>query len=366
MSEAAAPSAPTSPAPSAPVSAPASSGAPPAASGNAPAPPSGAQTPPQSAPVREPVPWKTKARIGEDEHEVELDVSPFLAEYKRKLKLDGEEVEVGLEDAFKSYERAKPSFKRFEEAAQMRRDAEAERTRLKQQVEAIEGHLTDPARAPQVMRKALGAKYTSAVLADLRQSIANGDHEAVEGIAEIVRERLEYEKLPPEQRQQRDAMTAAERRAAEREAQLVQREREIARREAETKAAHEKRVEEMAQQRRKELVAEWTPALEKAGLPTHPRIMGMLAQTLRHAKDNAIPLTLEGAVTQVREEYEALVGHAVQQRQQATMEAVQQQPGRGEPAAPSAAPRVRQPNGQFAKPETAEDFAKRLRQSWMR
>lgn len=365
MSDAAA-SAPAAPAPSAPASAPSSSGAPASPVSNAPAPPSGAQTPPAAPPTREPVPWKTKARIGEQEHELELDVSPFLAEYKRKLKLDGEEVEVGLDDAFKSYERAKPSFKRFEEAAQMRRDAEAERTRLKQQVEAIEGHLTDPARAPQVMRKALGPKYTAAVLADLRQSIANGDHEAVEGIAEIVRERLEYEKLPPEQRQQRDQMTAAERRAAEREAQLAQREREIARREAETKAAHEKRIDQLAQERRAQLVAEWTPALEKAGLPTHPRIMAMLAQTLRHAKDNAIPLTLPDAVSQVREEYEALVGHAVQQRQQATTEAVQQQPGRGEPAAPAAAPRVRQPNGQFGRAETAEDFARRLRQSWVR
>ena len=354
-------------APSAPV---ASSNAPTTAPAAPPsAPPTSEGSAPSSAPetpstTHEPVRWKTKAQINEQEHELELDVSPFLAEYKRKLKLDGEEVEVGIEDAFKSYERAKPSFKRFEEAAQMRREVETREARLKQQVETLETHLTDPARAPVIMRKTLGAAYTGAVLSDLRQAVASGDRETIEGLADIVRERLEYEKLPPEMRQQRDQMTASERRAAEREATLAAREEEIARRENETKAAYERRVNEMAAERQKQLVAEWTPILEKAGLPVHPRVMGMLAQTLRYAKQNQIPLTLQDAVSQVREEYDALVGPALQQRQQATLDAVQQQPGRAEPAAPTNTPR--RSDGRFSAPETAEQFARRLRQSWQR
>ena len=364
MSEAAAPAA-AAPAAAPASPAPSSGGSPPpAASASAPAAPSGLQAPPPAV-ERTPVPWKTKAKIGDAEHEVDLDVSPFLETYKRKVKLDGEEVEIGLDDAYKSTERAKASFKRFEEAAKERKAVDAERAQLTQQIERIERRLSSPDHAPAVMRQALGAKYTSAVVADLRRAVQGGDRDALEAMADVVAERLEYERLPPEQRQQRDAMTAAEMRAAQREQQAAQREREIDGRERAMKASEERRIDAMAQVRQRELVAEWTPALERAGLPATPRVMREVARVISDARANKIPKTLADAISEVAEDLAGLTQHAAQRQQAAVTQAVAQQPGAVPPQAPTTAPKPRDPSGRFqGDAMTAEQFARDLRSSW--
>lgn len=374
MSDAAA--APVAPAPSAPAapSAP-STGAPasppPAASPNAPQAAGGQQTPPPAE--RQPVPWKTKARVGDAEHELELDVSPFLESYKRKLKLDGEEVEVSLEDAFKGYERAKPSYKRFEEAAQMRREVEAERAKLKQQIETIEGHLADPVRAVPIMQQALGPKYVSAVLGDLRQRVNAGDAEAINGLVDIVEERQAYLQLSPEDRARRDRMTEAERRAAEREAAIAAREREIAERDRRAREAEERRIEQIKHERIQALTAEIVPQLDALGVPvklddgnvdyTWVQEVGRI---MRHAQENQIPKTLSEAVREVGERYKRMVSHALQRQQQSQMQAIQEQPGRAAPSAPKDPPRAANGRFQSREPESLEEIRARLRAAYQR
>lgn len=350
MSDAAPIAAPAA-APSAPTSAPAASPAS-SAPASAPSPPTGQQAPAEATaapapPKRDPVPWKTKHRIGEEEHEIELDVSPFLAEYKRKVKLDGREFEVPLEEAFKSYERVRSSMSRFDEAAKARKEAEAIKTQMQQREQALEAALTDPRKILAIAERTLG------------------EDAFMEAITERIRSRLEYEGLPPEQRQQRDQMTAAERKLADREREIAKRDREVAQREAALKAEREQRIDTMAKARQQQMVAEWTPMLEAAGLPAklngapNMRLMRMLAETLTTAKRAGMPMTLADGIASVRDEYEAMVGYSVQQRQAQAMAAAAEQPGRAENVTPPAqrAPARKQYTN-------AADFERELRKTW--
>lgn len=353
MSDAAPTAAPvsaTTPTASAPTSAPAASPATTPAA-NAPSPPTGQQEPAAAAPppARQPVPWKTKHKIGEEEHELELDVSPFLAEYKRKVKLDGREFEVPLEEAFKSYERVRSSMSRFDEAAKARKEAEAVKTQMAEREKRIEAALTNPKTALDFVERTLG------------------EDAFLTAITERIRARMEYDALPPEVRQQRDQMTAAERKLMERERQLADRDRQIAEREKAVAAEREQRINAMAQERQKQIIAEWVPALEAAGLPAklngqpNQRMIQMLADTMVRAKRSGMPMTLSEGIATVREEYEAMVGYSVQQRQTQAMEAAQAQPGRGENVTP---PTQRQPPAR--KYQTAEEYARELRKTWGR
>jgi hypothetical protein len=340
-------------APSAPVAAPSA----PAATSpapNAPSPPTGQQAPPNAAaapptPKRDPVPWKTKHKIGEEEHELELDASPFLETYKRKVKLDGREFEVPVEEAYKSYERVRSSMSRFDEAAKARKEAETIKTTMAEREKRIEAALTNPKTALDFVERTLG------------------EDAFLTAITERIRSRLEYEALPPEVRQQRDQMTAAERKLAERERQIADRDRQVAEREKAIAAEREQRINTLAQERQKQMVAEWTPMLESAGLPAklngapNMRLMRMLADTLRSAKASGMPMTLSEGIASVRDEYEAMVGHSVQQRQSQAMEAAQAQPGRGENVTP---PAQRQPPAR--KYQTADEYARELRKTWER
>jgi hypothetical protein len=334
--------APTS-APSAPTSAPSApsgiTGVPPTS--NAPAPPSGMQAegaPPEAPKPR--FPWKTKARVGEAEHELELD----LAEYRHRVKVDGEELEVPFEDLGKSYERVRASMKRFDEASKLKREAEQREQALGEKMQRLEQTLSNPQSAARVLKKVLGEEGFYSMLAD------------------ELAQRVEYEKLPPQERQAYDQRS-------QREQQIAQRESALARREAEAKRLEEQRVGRLAQERQQQLVAEWVPALEAAGLPAkingqpNGRMIAMLAETLRTARANKVPLTLREAVGMVREEYDALVSHAQQQRQQQTVAALEAQPGRMDPAAPTtpaAAPRQRQQR------MSAADFQRELNKTWQR
>jgi hypothetical protein len=352
MSNAAVPGAPApAAAPSAPTSAPASTGAPtPSAPASSEAPASGTQPITPAAPRRDPVPWKTKVKLGEEELETEVDVAPFLESYKRKVKLDGEEVEVGPDDAFKSYERHKTSMKRFEEAAKIRTEAEQRHAQLDQQVEQIRAIVSDPVKGFALLEKNLGTEKV--------------DEWAIQRALKLV----ELEQMTPEQRQQHTARTEAERQAAARQAELDRREAAIRQQEERAKAEREKRITQMAAERQRAMIAEWTPKLDAAGLPAmlpgpdgksvpNERIFRMVAETMRRARDAKAPITIDDAIAMVRDEYEALVGPALERRRRAELDALQQQPG--------TPPRA--PNGRFAGQElTAEELSRQLRQSWRR
>lgn len=317
--------------------------------------PTGSQ--PSSAappPARTPVPWKTKHRIGDQEHELEIDVSPFLDSYRRKVKLpkrQGEghdEVDVPVEEAFKSYERVRSSMARFDEASRLRKEAETMRSEMQEREKRIEAALRDPKK----------------VLALARQTL--GEDVFLASITEQIAERIEYEKLSPQERAQRDRMTEAEKRAATRERELAQRAAAIERKEREVREAEERRMSALADVRQQQLIAEWTPKIEAAGLPAklgdkpNMRIIRMVASTMQDAKRSGIAMTLEEAIGIVREEYEAMVGHSVQARQAAAIQAAQEQPGIAEPMVSQRRAPPQRSGVSF------EDFERSLRNDWQR
>jgi hypothetical protein len=286
-------------------------------------------------------PWKTKARVGDAEQELELD----LAEYKHRVKVDGEELEVPFEDLGKSYERVRASMKRFDEASKLKREVEQREQAMAAKVQKLEETLRNPQSAARVLKRALGEERFYDMLAN------------------ELAQRIEYEKLPPDQR-------AAFDQRSQQEQTLSRREQELARREAEIKRAEEQRVGRLAEQRQQQLVAEWVPALEAAGLPAklsngqpNGRMIAMLAETLSTARRNSVPMTLREAVAMVRDEYNELVSHHQRQQQQQTVAALEAQPGRMDPAAPTAPPPVqRQPQRRMS----AVDFQRELDRTWRR
>ena len=72
------------------------------------------------------------------------------------------------------------------------------------------------------------------------------------------------------------------------------------------------------------------------------------------------------AIAEVRSEYEALVGPAVQRKQAAAIEQVQQQPGRGDPTPPATPPRTRDERGRFGAEGSLEQQLADLRAGYRR
>lgn len=326
----------------APAASPAPNGAAPAAS---PAPSSQPGTAPGAAPAapppRAPTLWKTKHKIGDVEHELEIDVNPYLDGYKRKVKIgDGEEVEVGLDEAYKGHERVRASMKRFEEAKKLKGEFEQKLETIRERDKRIEANLENPAKTiPFLLRRW-------------------GEEKFLEAVVPIVKRRFEYEQLSPDQRRERDQMSAAERAAYERDRKIVERERALADRERAFKAENEKRVAAQAQEREAKLLAEWVPALERGGVPAklvdpkdpsktipNRRAIAMLADVLTDARANKVSMTLAEAVEVVRDEWDAIVGTATKARADAAAAAAAQQPGRTPPAQPTPPPRPQRKPG---------------------
>lgn len=317
----------------------------------------GAAAPPPAA--RVPVPWKTKAKVNDEEHEVEIDVDPFLQSYRRKVKVDGEELEVDIDTLAKGHERVRSSMKRFDEAAKLKKQVDADKAKLDGQVKALETALGDPKRVLAIARKTLG------------------EDKFLEEIVGIVAERMEYEKLPPAERKLRDAQSDGERKAAEREKAIADREKALEERERREKAAKEERVGKLAEASKTKLIEKWTPALEAAGLPAtipgkdgkapvpNMRIISMLAGVMNRAREAGAPLRLEDAVEAVREEYDQLVGPAVERRRKAELDAIQEQPGRGEraPEAERAGPPRRR---NTEEPMSTSEYLRSLREARMK
>lgn len=75
-----------------------------------------------------------------------------LSKRKVKVKIDGSESDIALEEAIKNYSHKSAAHKRFEEAAELRKQTAQERAQLE---EAIK-YLQDPSTAKNVLRKYLG------------------------------------------------------------------------------------------------------------------------------------------------------------------------------------------------------------------
>lgn len=356
-------------APSAPTSTPAAT---PAASPAAP--PAGAQqqpSGPQPAPQRAPVPWKTKARIGDAEHEVEIDVDPFLRDYKRKVTFDGREVELGLDDAYRLHGLEQASFRRFREAGDAKKAAEREVGEMRGKIERLGAALGDPQRVVPMMRKTLAEKYIPTIAAELRSAVEDGDPAALQALTEIVTERVTYEKMAPDQRSVFDATRTRSREAERRAAELDARDRQIAAREKAIKERAERETEAESQRIQQQRIAEWVPKIEAAGLPAmtkgpdgqqvpNRRVIAWVADALVNAREAGHPITLERAIELAREEYEAMVGPALTRSRQQQSAAIDAQPGRGD------APNVEARPLPAAQPGSSEAYLRELRRSWNR
>lgn len=330
--------------------APASSGAPPNAQsggpastgtsshgasttvGMAPAPPTGLQQSPDSPPK---IQFPFKAKIGEQEHEIDL------AEYRHKVRIDGQEYELGLDELAKNQERLRSSMKRYEDASRLKKEAEARAAQVQAREEQLGRALRDPAQAFALLRRTLG------------------EDGLIQAAADLVSKRLEYERLAPEQRQIHD-------RYSKQEQELEQRRAELDRRQAEIDRHNKEREDRLTEEHRQRLLAQWVPALESAGLPAkingepNMRLVRMLAETLRVARANNVPLTFSEAIGEVKRDFEAMFGFVRQREQAEQIAALESQPGRIPPEVPSTPARAPAQR----RPISAEEYARQLRKTW--
>lgn len=294
------------------------------------------------------LPWKTKAKIGEEEQELEIDVAPFLESYKHRVKVDGQESEVELAELAKRYERSMASIKRFEEASALRKQFEAERQAMAEREQKLEQAFADENKIIPIIRRTLGEEKWSRIIKEEQEAQAR------------------LAALSPEQR---EWLTTAE----QRERELAQQAAKVRQQEQAIQAQREQYINRQAEERQRQFIAEWVPALEKAGLPAkvkgpngemvpNPRLIREVATVVRAAREAGTAITIEEAVRTVREEYEQLVGYEVERRKAAEMEALQQQPGRSQPAAHSASEERPASRPATSGRMTTDDFRRQLRQ----
>lgn len=299
---------------------------------------------------REAVMWKHRL---EDGTELEIDIADAIAGHKRKVKVDGEEVEVGLDDAFRSFERVRASMKRFDEAAAIKKDAETKIARAEAREAKVRETLSDPTKALPLVKRILGE--------DLYYR----------AIAEDVADRVKYERLPPEQRSQVDRQRKAQTEAERVEAQLAARKAELDRREREFSEREGRTHVDRAR-------AEITAELEHARLPVTQTTIGLLARVKAQAARAGTKLSPEEAVAEVRSELRSMMSglaadpsalrellgeNGADALRQAELARLQEQPGRRAPGetvrgGPKAPPRS---GGGGGKPRSLEAFQEQLR-----
>lgn len=278
-------------------------------------------TPPPTTPQRDP--WKVKHKhklpgengAEERELELELDLSEHLAGYKRKLKADGREHEVTVEQAFERWPLSEAAWTRMEEAKHLRTQAEQNIERVKQ----LDALIRTPEGAADVLRASLG------------------EEKFMEMCFHIVTDRIAYEKMTPEQRTQHDARVKADAEARKRDRSHKSREQQLADRE---RALNEREAKGI----RERLVREWPQYLEQAGVPANEASIGDMARVMQDARrlgyrispqeaaaqvkknlDTYLSSVLKGDPTKLRE----LLGEeGAQKLQQLEVQRLEQQPGR--------------------------------------
>lgn len=185
---------------------------------------------------RKPVLFRPKD--ADREFDITEAVEQHLRSYARKVKVNGEEREVHLEDAFRAASLEPAAKKQFTEADKLRREAEGKMA----QIEAAAQAMSDPTRVDIVLSKKWGKeKFEEWVLSRAER---------------ILRE----EKLPPHERQaieQRRAEAAA---MEDRAAKIAAREAAIKRQESEAQKAANAAL-------RQRIEAEWPPILKELGVP---------------------------------------------------------------------------------------------------
>lgn len=185
------------------------------------------------------------------------------------VKVDGQPQRLKVRDVLSEYSLRTTSHKRLEEAAKLRKEADSDKAQVKQLVELL--------RDPDGM---------VAVAEQMGISLA------------ALRDRIERELSTPDDVKR---MRSIEQREKAIEA------RERAEREAREKARMDAETRQWVERERKEM----TGAIEAAGLPKTPQVMGMIAKVKLAALDAGVTLTASEAAETVREELRALVGGVV-------------------------------------------------------
>lgn len=241
----------------APVSTPTASPSPAASPGASAPSPAGATPAPQTGAGRHSAPGgqSTQAeveryvfqRLREGADPEDIDISGW----KGKVKVNGQEREVSLPDLMSDYRTKAASFAKFEEAAALRKQVQAERARLERAAQA----LNDPERVMDHLRSLLGDKFDAM-------------------IEQRLVERVKRERLPADVRQRVEAMEARERELRAKEQTYEQREAEIKRRETE-------RRQEAARAQAERWRGEWPQQLVSMGLPNNPQAVERAVEMTR-------------------------------------------------------------------------------------
>lgn len=285
----------------APAAAP-STGAAPSAPGGEGATPSSSGT---TAAERKAILFRPKD--ADREFDITEAVEQHLRGYARKVKVNGEEREVHLEDAFRAASLEPAAKKKFSEADRLRREADRlqrEAEGKMAQIEAAAQAMSDPARVDVVLAKKWGKeKFEGWVLSRAERIL----HE---------------EKLPPQERQAIDRRRAEAAEIEERRAEVAAKEAAIRRRESEEQkaglAATRQRIER-----------EWPPIIKELGVPEGfvRDTMKAMIGALNEAKKLGISLSEREAAQRCAAELRRKIG-SLAAPPPPTPEKIEAQPGR--------------------------------------
>lgn len=297
----------------------------------------------ETAPPSEAAPTQTT-----DEQPFDLDAVWEKAKAaKRKIVVDGEEIEDTLEGHLKNTSKSKAAHKRFEEAHKLRAEVEKRETELAQTIQL----LRDPRTSERALARLLGSD------------------DALYQMAErVVVKRLELDALPEPERKRRSQMS-------ERERAIEAEERALAQREAEIKTKRDAEVQRQAQEYQERFAREFPEHLRAAGIPPSRHAIARMASTMREALSHGVDMDAREAAQivaeEIRAEYAAiakdadgetlsrLLGDGAEKVRAAKLAAVQQQPGA---VAPKQQPTPRAAPREASKPTTIEE----LRRRWSR
>lgn len=185
-----------------------------------------------------------------------------------KVKLDDGEREVPEDELIKNYQLRTVSYKKFEEAAQLRKQAEAERGQVQQLIQTL--------------------KSNPNALFELAQRLGHDPRRLAESqLAEALR---------------LEAMDPRERALYEKEQQI---QAQMADAEQRQQAAYEAEVSRLAEHKQAEYVQSFGAALRAAGVQEHPRLLARMADIALAADaplspDQLAAIALEESRTEVK------------------------------------------------------------------
>lgn len=273
---------------------------------------------PAAAPAKQPILFRPPE--SDRDYDVSDVVEKAIREHRRKVVVDGQEREFDLETAFRAAAREPASEARFQEAARFRAEASRERARI----EAANAGMSDPTRAPVVLRKRMGdQKYEEMVIREAKEILA-------------------LDEMTPAQRQE-----LAQRR--KRDADLEDRTQKVYAQEHTQKQAADEAAKRKQAETKKRVEREWPPLVKSHGVPEGfvADVMRAALKDIRESKALGITLTEPEALRRASVELKKKIGVAAAPPPPPPVETIQAQPGRE--TSPAAAPPRRAENGTFKK-----------------